>query len=673
MSFDQANQVWEGVKLVDRPAPTAWFPNADTRSRSQLAKFIQSCGIDSYHALYERSIADVPWFTGQVLDFLGIRFDPPYQKVLDLSRGIQWPLWCTQGGLNITRCCMDRHARTTLGTSPAVVWEGEEGVSKVWTYCELLESVERCAAGLRAIGLARGDRVGLHLPMMPETVAALLAVARIGAVAVPLFSGYGPAAIESRLRDVGAKGIVTCDAFTRRGVVTAAKEIVDEALERCPSIRSVVVVPRLGVAVPMQRRRDIGWYDLLELGAAAGAEARAAESTGAEDPLIILYSSGTTGQPKGIVHSHCGFPVKAAQDMAFGTDVRPGDRVTWITDLGWMMGPWLIYGATLLGATIAIYDGAPDYPAPDRLWAFCAAHRIGILGVSPTLARIMAAHGVEPRTGHDLSELRILASTGEPWDPETWSWLFEKLGANLPIINYSGGTEISGGILMGNPLLPIKPCSFSGPCPGIAADVVDESGRSIRGQVGELIIRRPWIGMARGFWGDPQRYLNTYWSRWPDVWHHGDWARVDGDGYWHILGRSDDTIKVAGRRVGPAEIEAILLSHHGVAEAAVVGIPDEIKGNSPVAFCVPAPGTATGPAFSDELRRRVADALGKPMRPDKVLFVPALPRTRNSKIMRRVIRGAYLNQDVGNIAALENPESVEAIRLLAPDRAPGKE
>jgi acetyl-CoA synthetase len=402
---------------------------------------------------------------------------------------------------------------------------------------------------------------------------------------------------------------------------------------------------------------------LLELGASAPEEARRAETASVDDPLLILHTSGTTGRPKGILHTHSSFPIKAAQDMALGTDVGPGDRIAWVTDIGWMMGPWLIYGACLLGATLALYDGAPDHPGPDRLWEFCARRKVGILGVSPSLIRALSACGDDLPARHDLSSLRILASTGEPWNPDPWRWLFEKVGGGrLPIVNYSGGTEISGGILMGNPLLPIQPCSFPAPCPGIAADVVDESGKPVSGSVGELVIRQPWIGMARGFWRDPERYLATYWSRWPDVWVHGDWARIDADGQWYIEGRSDDTLKVAGKRVGPAEVESILVSHPRVAEAAVVGVPDEKKGQSMVAFCVLKPMAAETTAIPEALKALVAAEMGKPLRPERVFLVPSLPRTRNAKVMRRVIRATYLGEDPGDLTALENPHSLEAIR-----------
>lgn len=641
----------------------AWLPDEATIERAQLTRFLRQCGLDSFEALQARSTADVAWFTEELLGFLDLQFDRPYERILDLSRGPAWPEWCIGGRLNIARNCLDRHLATPTASQPAVIWEGEEGARRTLTYSELHTEVEEISAGLRSLGLGRGDAVGLHLPMIPETVAAMLALARIGAIAVPLFSGYGPTAIEARLRDVEAKALFTCDAFPRRGAAVPAKRTADEALARCPDLRHVIVIDRMHKPITMQSGRDIAWNELRQLGAAADPAMRGLESTAAEDLLIVLYTSGTTGRPKGIQHTHCGFPVKSAQDMAFGTDVGAGTRISWVTDIGWMMGPWLVYGALLLGGTIVLYDGAPDYPAPDRLWSFCAAHGVEVLGVSPTLIRALAAHGDELPTRHDLSRLRIFGSTGEPWNPEPWRWLFEKVGRNrIPIINYSGGTEISGGILMGNPLLPIKPCSFPAPCPGIAADVVDEEGRSVRGSVGELVIRRPWIGQARGFWKDEeQRYLQTYWARWPDVWVHGDWAQTDEDGHWYILGRSDDTLKIAGKRVGPAEVESILVEHPDVIEAAVIGIPDEAKGNAMIAFCVLAGDAEGNNELAAELRLRIGAALGKPLRPERVHFVAALPKTRNGKVMRRVIRAAYLNEDPGDLTALEHPATVEMI------------
>jgi acetyl-CoA synthetase len=497
------------------------------------------------------------------------------------------------------------------------------------------------------------------MPMVPEICIALLAIARIGGVILPLFSGYGAGAISARLADAQAKALFTADGAFRRGQVIPLKPVADKAIEQVPTLEHVIVLNRANCPIEMRAGRDHWWHDLIPQQSSEAA----LEPTGAEDLLMIIYTSGTTGKPKGAVHTHCSFPVKSAQDMAFGTDVHPGEVIYWMTDMGWMMGPWLVFGSTLLGATFVIYDGAPDYPAPDRLWALVERHRISALGLSPTLVRALIAHGEAPVRKHDLSSLRCFASTGEPWNPDPWMWLFEVVGERRrPIINYSGGTEIAGGILMGNPLLPLKPTAFSAPCPGMAADVVDAAGKPVRGEVGELVIRAPWIGMTRGFWRDEERYLQTYWSRFENVWVHGDWAAVDADGMWYILGRSDDTIKVAGKRLGPAEVESVLVNHPAVKEAAAIGAPHEIKGNEVVCFCVLAPGVEPTENLRQDLRAKVAAEMGKPLRPKEVWFVPDLPKTRNAKVMRRIIRSAYLGEDPGDISSLLNPEAVEEIR-----------
>ncbi|MCS6873250.1 MAG: AMP-binding protein [Pyrinomonadaceae bacterium] len=636
--------------------PVVWCPSEDVIEKTELKRFMRQVGVDSWEELYRFSIDDVERFTAEVLKFLGIEFDPPYEKLLDLSQGIQWAKWCVGGGLNITKMCLDRWVNDKTSSSLAIIWEGEEGRVESLTYAELKTAVEACASGLRRHGLKKGDAIGIHLPMMPETVVALLAINRIGAIAVPVFSGYGVEAIATRLNSVQAKALFACDGFPRRGKIFDAFAIAEEAVKRCPSVEKVFLVSRIGQAI--QADTEIVKYEDLT----AFSEAAHIEPTQAEDPLIILYTSGTTGKPKGIAHVHCGFPIKSAQDMAFGTDVGLGTRICWITDIGWMMGPWLIYGALILGGTITIYDGAPDYPQADRLWEFCSKHKVEILGISPTLVRSLASRGDDLPKKHDLSSLRAFASTGEPWNQSPWLWLFEKVGnRRIPIINYSGGTEISGGILMGNFLLPVKPCSFSAPCPGIDAVILGEDGRPVqKGQVGELCIRKPWIGMARGFWNEPERYLKTYWSRFENIWVHGDWAMQDSDGHWYILGRSDDTLKIAGKRVGPAEVESLLVSHPLVIESAVIGVPDEIKGTKMVAFCV-LKGEATE-GLKDELKQIVAKEMGKPLAPSEIYFVSALPKTRNAKLMRRVIRAAYLGEDAGDVSALENPQAVEEIR-----------
>jgi acetyl-CoA synthetase len=606
-----------------------------------------------------RSTEDVAWFTGALLDYLDIRFYHPYTSVVDLSRGIAWPEWCVGGQMNVVHNCLDKYIGTPVEDRTAIIWEGEEGSVASLSYGELYRLVNRTANALRSLGLGKGDAIGLFMPMTPEIIVALLAIAKIGGIILPLFSGYGAGAVAARLADAGAKALFTADGFFRRGKPVAMKPVADEAAAEVPALEHMIVVDRAGIQVSMKPGRDHSWQALVE----AQPDQAPTEVTQAEDTLMLIYTSGTTGKPKGAVHTHCGFPVKAAQDMAFGTDLHPGDVIHWVTDMGWMMGPWLTFGALIQGGTIFLYDGAPDYPAPDRLWAMVERHHINILGISPTLVRSLIPRGEEHFRKHDLSSLRLFASTGEPWNPDPWYWLFGNVGGGkLPIINYSGGTEISGGIVMGNPILPLKPCAFSAPCPGIAADVFDDRGRPVRDQVGELVIKAPWIGMTRGFWKDPQRYEETYWSRWPGVWVHGDFAAVDEDGMWYILGRSDDTIKVAGKRLGPAEIESILVSHPDVVEAAAIGVPDEVKGSEVIAFVVLAKGCELCEELRQELRQRIVQALGKPFAPREVLFVSDLPKTRNAKVMRRIIRAAYLGQDPGDTSSLVNPEAVAEIQ-----------
>ena len=647
------------TEAFDFGGDVVWRPTPEYVDRSNLKAFMHLHGIASYGDLMQRSTQDVAWFTEAILEFLDIRFQQPYSEVLDVSGGIQQPVWCKDGGLNITASCLDKWMEdSATADRPAVVGELEDGSVRTLTYAELSRQVNRCANALRSLGFGRGDPIGLYMPMTVEIVVALLAIARIGGVILPLFSGYGAGAVASRLADAGAVGLVTADGLHRRGRSIPLKPVVDQALASVPTHRHTLVVRLTGESVPMTEGRDVWWHDLVP---EQSAEADF-EPTAAEDLLMIIYTSGTTGRPKGAVHTHCGFPVKAAQDMCFGTDVHAGDMVYWMTDMGWMMGPWLVIGSCLLGATFLVYEGAPDYPGPDRLWDLVERHRLDVVGVSPTLIRSLIGHGDEPVKAHDLSSIRVFASTGEPWNPAPWRWLFEVAGESLrPIINYSGGTEISGGIVMGNTITPLKPAAFSGPCPGMAADVVDENGEPLRGGVGELVIRAPWIGMTRGFWKDDGRYVETYWSRWEDVWVHGDWAAIDDDGQWYILGRSDDTINVAGKRVGPAEFESVLVSHPAVREAGAVGVPHPVKGAEVICFCVLAGESEATDELARELVEMVATEMGRPLKPAAVLFVGGLPMTRSGKVMRRLIRNAYVGEDLGDTSGLVNPEAVEEI------------
>lgn len=645
------------------PAPASvhdaivWRPTQDAIERSRLVRLMRRHGIPDYRALHERSIEDVGWFWSAVSEDLGLRWARPFTGVYDESKGLPWTTWWPGGQYDYVENCLDRQL-PRLADKVAIRYEAEEGTARALTYAELLAAVNRFANALRRLGIGSGDRVGIFMPLTPECVAATLAVSRVGAVYVPIFSGYAGPAVAARLRDAEAVALVTADGFLRRGQVVRLKETADEAARDVPSLRHLVVQGRLGRDVPWTSWRDVRWEELV----AAGPASFSPEPRDPEDPFMIIYTSGTTGRPKGTVHVHGGFPIKSAMDMAYGFDVGEDDTLFWLTDLGWMMGPWEIIGLLTLGGTMVLYDGAVDHPRPDRLWALAARHRVTVCGISPTVIRAQMSHGSEMVRRHDLSALRVLGSTGEAWNPEPWLWYFQHVGGGrCPIINYSGGTEVSGGILWCTPIQPQKPCCFTGPALGMDAEVYDERGRPARGAVGELVIRKPWPGMTRGFWRDPERYLAAYWSRWPDVWVHGDFVLVDEEGFWFTQGRSDDTIKIAGKRLGPAEVESALVSHPAVSEAAAIGVPDELKGEAVVCFAVLAPGREPSELLRRELEDVVVGQLGKALRPKRVLFVRDLPRTRNGKIMRRVIRAKHLGMDPGDLTALENPSSVEDI------------
>jgi acetyl-CoA synthetase len=635
-----------------------WHPTPELIAQSNLQRFIEKHALASNGELMRRSTTDIAWFWDTVLHDLGIQFYKPYSQVVDLTEGKPWAHWCVDGEMNIVHNLLDKYADTKIDKKLAIKSEIEDGTTRAVTYKELREQVDEMARALRGLRLGKGDAIGVFMPMVPEIVVAMLAIIKIGGIFLPLFSGFGAAAIVSRLNDADAKALFTAAGTYRRGKFCPMKPIADHAAAQIPTLRHLVVLNQAGEWLTEDLSPDAGPPTKLP----GPFDDAPTERTSAEDPMMIIYTSGTTGRPKGAVHTHCGFPIKSGQDMWHGLDLHPDETLFWMTDMGWMMGPWEVFGTLLLGATMMLYDGAPDFPGPDRVWSLVDAHKATALGVSPTLIRALRRYGDEIVHRHDLSSLRKFASTGEPWNPDPWMWLFQNVGrGKLPIINYSGGTEISGGIVMGNVLTPMKPCAFSGPLPGMAADVVDENGKSVRGKVGELVIRQPWIGMTRGFWKDRERYVESYWSRWPDVWVHGDWAAVDDDGLWYILGRSDDTIKIAGKRLGPAEVESILVGHPQVSEAAAVGVPDPIKGEALVCFCVLKEGANGDSDLASALKSKVATELGKALAPKDVLFVADIPKTRNAKVMRRIVRAAYIGEKLGDTSALENPGSLEEI------------
>ncbi|HEX7098510.1 MAG TPA: AMP-binding protein [Acidimicrobiia bacterium] len=640
--------------------PIVWRPDEERASRTHTARFMAKHGIAAYGDLYARSIEDPAWFWDAVVEYLGIPFITPYREVVDVSRGPQWATWFVGGELNLSAACVDRWAELQPDM-PAVIGEREGSDSLTWSFSELKETVGRLAAGLVRLGVEPGDAVGVFLPMSPEAIAAFLATARVGGIFIPIFSGYAAEAVASRLLDPRPRVLVCADGFTRRGKLVAMKEVTDAAVAAAGGgIDHVVVVPYAGVDdVPWTEGRDVAWDEVL---AADPIDPVPCDS---EHPVMIAYTSGTTGRPKGSVHVHGGLTVKIAQEGAFLTDVHPGDRLMWATDMGWIMGPWMTIAALANGATAVTYDGAPDHPGPDRIWEITEKHRLTHLGLSPTLIRALQPHGAGQARRHDLSSLTAFGSTGEPLNPDPWWWLFRDVGEErVPIVNISGGTEIAAVILGVNLLQGLKPTSLGGPALGMAADVVDPSGQSVRGEVGELVLRAPWPGMTRGFWKEPDRYLATYWERFEGVWVHGDWASVDEDGFWYLHGRSDDTLNIAGKRVGPAEIESAAVGLDEVMMAAAIGVPDPIKGEAVVVYAVPSPEAAHDSKLADRVADEIVRVLGKAFRPAAVHLVDDLPRTRSAKIMRRVVRALALGDDPGDLSSLENPDSLAGIGRL---------
>jgi acetyl-CoA synthetase len=627
-----------------------WRPSAEAVERAHVTRFMRAHGIPDYDALIRRSIEDTSWFWDAALKDLGVAWDRPYEKVQE--GGFPFAKWFVGGRLNIVANVLERHA----GPRQALVWEGDDGSARRWTYAELRDQAQAVGDALRALGVKKGDAVGIYMPMVPEIVAAFFGCLFIGAVAVPVFSAFGAPALAARLQDAEAKVLITADGVSRRGKRSPLKPEADLAVAQCPSIRNVIVFRRLGIDVPMGPN-DVEWSDVVRPG-----PRRAPEVLEAEDVALVIYTSGTTGKPKGTVHTHAGVLAQTAKELGYGFDVKPDDVFFWVTDIGWMMGPWEMIGVAFFGATLVLFEGAPNYPNPDRLWEIVERHKVTHLGISPTAIRLLKSCPTDWVTKHDLSSLRILGSTGEAWDPDSYHWFFENVGGRrCPIINISGGTEIMGCHLMPLPIQPLKACTLGGPGLGMDVDVFDDDGKPVRGGIGHLVCKKPAPSMTKGFLKDPQRYLDTYFSKFPGVWYHGDWAKIDADGFWFLYGRSDDTIKVAGKRVGPAEVESALIEHPDVAEAAAIGVPHDLKGETIVCFVVLKPDRVPSEPLREALQNQVVKHLGKTLKPEAVKFVKRLPKTRSAKIVRGTIKKRYLNQPLGDTASVENPDAIEDI------------
>jgi acetyl-CoA synthetase len=616
-----------------------WEPSRAWIETTNVWRFMDRLGFADREEFLRFSRDQPERFWDETMREMRIEWFEPYHQVVDASRGPEWTRWFLGGRLNIAHNCLDRWAGTDR---VACIWEGENGDTRTITFAELSAEANRVANGLLALGLEAGDRVAMCMPMVPEILSIFYGCFKAGMAVVPIFAGFGTGAIAARLEDSGARVLFTAGRLQRRGKLLPL-------VEKMPPIAGHTIVLEVG-RVSGLPSRTLAWEDFLR---AEAAEAITA-SLESEALALILYTSGTTGKPKGTVHTHAGTLAQTGKELWLAFDHKPADRFFWLSDIGWMMGPWTVIGNHLFGGTIFLYDGAPDYPTPMRLWEMIERHRLTVFGVSPTAIRMLSKHARElPR----LESLRLLGSSGEPWDELAWLWYFEQVGRRrLPIINISGGTEIIGCFLFPLPIQPLKPCSLGSPAPGMAVDVVDESGAPVRLRKGYLVCRKPAPSMTRGIWNDPQRYVETYWSRFPGMWYHGDWASVDDDGHWFLHGRADESMKVAGRKMGPAEIEEAMMQHSGVAEAAVIGVPDEVKGEAIVGYAVAKPGFSVDPAA---VCATVAEVMGAAFRPREVIVIAELPKTQSGKIVRRLMRQKYLGEPLGDLSTVANPWSLE--------------
>jgi acetyl-CoA synthetase len=639
-----------------------WEPSPDLVAQTNLTAFLRATGHADYDSLAAASEANPAWLMEQVFKFCDVRFYKPCEKMLDTSRGEPWARWCVGGTTNIVLNCIDKHRDTPVWDQTFMVWEGEDKTEqRTLSYRELDREVSRLTQGLRDLGITQGDVVALYMPNLPETFVAFFAVMKLGAILLPLFSGFGPAPIISRLNHGEAKAVITANGTWRRGTPAPLKSVLDTALEQAPSVQHVIVVDRGGLSVetPMRAERDHWWHDVT-----AGKESDIATvEMPADAPAILLYTSGTTGEPKGCVWTQIGFiGSMVTRDIIICGDFKPTDRFFFMSDMGWMVGAMTACIPSFAGASLLVAEGTPDYPDTGRFWRLIQDHRVSYLGVSPTIVRSLMRYGEEVEN-YDLSSLRITTSGGEAWTAAPWQWFFEHVcKRRLPIINISGGTEVGGCIFLGTPNHPMNPGSFSRPALGVGADIVDLSGNKVPpGEVGELILRHSSIGLTKSLWKADARYIDSYWNTLPGIWVHGDFAMQGTDGLYYILGRSDDTIKISGKRTGPAELEGLLVATGKVAEAAVFGIPHPVKGSAIVCTCVLMPGVAEQ-GIADELSGALVKGMGASYRPERIVFVDDLPRTRNLKIMRRVLRAAFENKDPGDLSSLANPETVDALR-----------
>ena len=630
-------------------------PSKEFVNNTNVKQWMDKHNIKTVDELYKKA-SNWEWFWGEMAKEL-IEFYTPPKKTVEWD--MPWVKWFVGAKYNIVHDAIDKHVKTWRKNKVAFIFEGEPGDVRKLTYNDLSIEVNKLANALRKLGIQKGDRVGIYLPMIPELPIAMLACAKIGAVHSVVFSGFSASAFRDRMLDCEAKAVITCDSFWRRGKKVPLKNQTDEAVKETPTVKHVIVYKRTGDDVNWNEGTDLWWHDITS----DMPRECETEKLDANDPLYFLYTSGTTGKPKGIIHAHAGYAVGIAQTLKWVFDIKDEDVYWCAADIGWVTGhSYIAYAPLILGATSIIYEGAPDWPQPDRWWDIIERYGVSVFYTSPTSVRLFMRHGEEWVKKHDLSSLRLLGSVGEPINPEAWIWYYKNIGGeHCQIMDTWWQTETGHFIISPLPITPLKPGSATRALPGMAAAVYNEQGEPVVNGGGNLVLLHPWPGMLRGIHKNPERYKETYWGKYKGIYLAGDVTRQDSDGYFWIQGRADDVLKISGHRIGNSEVESALVSHPMVAEAAVIGKPHEEKGESITSFVVLKKGIEPTDDLKKMLREHVAKEMGKLARPDEIWFVSDVPKTRSGKIMRRVIRAKALGQEVGDTSTLANPESVDEI------------
>ncbi|MCV0367006.1 MAG: AMP-binding protein [Nitrosopumilus sp.] len=635
-----------------------FIPTEKQIHESNIFQFMKKHNIDSLEDLSHKAKNNLEWYWESVDKDIGIVWDKPYTKTLDMSKGIAWSKWFVDGKTNIYTSSVEKFAKSNP-EKIAYYFESEDGRTSKITYSELNSKVSKLANALKSFGIKKGDVIAIYLPMIEEAILAILAASKIGAVQTTIFSGYSSQSLHVRLQDCRAKILFVSDGFHRKGKPISQKQIMENAVKNT-SIEKIIVVSYKGIDKYIESENTISFKKIVS----DETDLCDTEVMDSEDPLFILYTSGTTGNPKGVIHSHGGFSVFAGHQSAYLIDTHENDILFWPADIGWITGlVWNVYGLLIMGASAVIYDGALDFPTSNRIWKMMSDYNATIFGISPTAVRLFKKNNVEPLKSHSLDKIKNIPTTGEPLDEDSWWWLFEKVGnKKIPIMNLSGGTEIGGAMLSVFPGMKLKPSSVGIPVPGMDIDAFDDDGNSVKGENGYLVIKSPWPAMTRGLLNDDVKYIETYWSRFENIWFHGDYVYVDEDNLWYMRGRTDDVINVSGHRMSTVEIEHIVISHDDISDAASIAIPDELTGEAIVIFVVT--DKTLNIDLESEISNYVSEKIGKVAKPKYIFRLTELPKTRTGKIMRRLLKSKLLGKKLGDLSSLENPHVLDEIRKL---------